>query len=137
MMANPFWRVVSCWERMRFSAAARSALVSGLGAGLEWAVACAPGGRAEEGAGAGSDAAIDWASARALAEGYWASSSARRLESLRISFGFCEIQRATARFISPLLQRNMKTMGRRETRTAPYSMRVRRREPIRRLRWSA
>ena len=44
-------------------------------------------------------AAMDSASARALAEVYCASSSASRLESSRISFGFCENQRSTARFI--------------------------------------
>jgi hypothetical protein len=49
----------------------------------------------------GSDAAMDSASTRALDEVYWASSRARRLESLRISLGFCENQRSTARFIRP------------------------------------
>ena len=48
-----------------------------------------------------SETAIDSASARALAEVYWASCSAMRLESSRISVTGWENQRLTARFIRP------------------------------------
>src|ERR1035437_7297719 len=106
-MAKPFWSMVSCWSRMRLSWAACSVFGIGPGEGPAWVPTGDLSAEAEAEAEAGrmvlrgSEAAIDSVSARALDEVYWASSSASRLESLRISLGFCENQRSTARFIRP------------------------------------
>ena len=79
---------------------------------------------------------MDSASPRALLVTYCASSSTTRVESSRSSEVFGENQRSMERFISWKLKRNMKTAGVRAMRTAPSTMRVRRRAPRALLLWS-